>query len=61
MLSAGIVILALTLGNAAMYYGEVLFAIQPLVQKISLALWVAWLLALHFGQPKAETHGINCA
>jgi hypothetical protein len=46
MLGTGIACLALTLCNATMYYGEVLDRFLPIVQKVSLALWVGWLLGL---------------
>ena len=36
------------LGNAVMYYGDLLFGFLPVVQKASLGLWVTWLFALHF-------------
>jgi hypothetical protein len=46
MLGAGIACLALTLCNATMYYGEVLYGFLPIVQKVSLVLWVSWLFGL---------------
>lgn len=53
MLGAGIACLALTLCNAAMYYGDVLYGFLPIVQKVSLVLWVSWLfsLSLRASQP----------
>jgi hypothetical protein len=60
MLCAGIVCLAVTLSNAAMYYGDVFFGFLPIVQKISLATWVGWLLALHFAESKGGTRRIDC-
>lgn len=47
MLAAGLVCLALTIGNASMYYGEVLYGFLPIVQKVSLILWVVWLFGLY--------------
>ena len=29
-----------------MYYGEVLYGFLPIVQKVSLVLWVSWLFGL---------------
>jgi len=46
MLGVGIACLALTLGNATMYYGEVLGGFLPIVQKFALILWVAWLFGV---------------
>ena len=46
MLWAGIFCLAGTLGNALMYYGNVFFGFLPIVQKISMILWVGWLFVL---------------
>jgi hypothetical protein len=55
MLFAGIVCLALSLSNAVMYYGNVLFGFLPIVQKTSLAMWVGWLIVLQLAEPKGET------
>ncbi len=49
MLSAGMGCLALTLCNATMYYGDLLNGFLPMVQKLSLVLWVSWLLWLFWG------------
>jgi hypothetical protein len=46
MLGAGTACLALTLCSATMYYGEVLDGFLPIVQKVSLVLWVSWLFGL---------------
>ena len=46
MLGTGIACLALTLSNATMYYGEMLYGFLPIVQKVSLVLWVTWLFGL---------------
>ena len=46
MLGAGIACLALTFGNATMYYGDVLYGFLPVVQKVSLVSWVSWLFGL---------------
>lgn len=53
MMSAGLTCLALTLSNATMYYGDVLYGFLPIVQKISLALWVSWLFGLLFADVRA--------
>ena len=52
MLYAGIVCLALSLSNAVMYYGNVLFGFLPIVQKTSVAMWVGWLFALQLAESK---------
>jgi len=57
MLSLGLVSLTLVLGNAAMYYGDLLYGFLPLVQKASLGMWVAWLFALHFSTPEPRPRG----
>lgn len=46
MLGAGIVCLAPTLLNATMYFGGYLYGFLPIVQKLSLVLWVPWLFVL---------------
>lgn len=61
MLHAGIVCLAVTVSNAAMYYGDVLFGFLPIVQKVSLAMWAGWLLTLHFAESKGAAHGVDWA
>src|SRR5262245_34874304 len=50
MLYAGIICLGLSLSNAVMYYGNVLYGFLPIVQKISVATWVGWLFALQFAE-----------
>jgi len=57
MLYAGIVCLALSLSNAVMYYGNVLFGFLPIVQKTSVAMWVSWLFALQFAESKGRAPG----
>ena len=52
MLYAGIICLALSLSNAVMYYGNVLFGFLPIVQKTSVAMWVGWLFVLQFAESK---------
>ena len=47
--------LALTLGNAAMYYGDVLYGFLPIVQKVSLVMWVSWLFLLSL----RDSEGVN--
>ena len=61
MLRAGIVCLAVTLGNAAMYYGNVDVGLLPVVQKVPLAVWVGWLLTLHVAESKGVTQGADGA
>lgn len=53
MLGAGIACLALTLCNAIMYYADVIYGFLPSVQKISLVMWVSWLLALFVSDARA--------
>jgi hypothetical protein len=52
MLCAGVTCLALTLSNATMYYGDLFYGFLPIVQKVSLALWVSWLFGLVFAEPQ---------
>ena len=61
MLGAGIACLALTLCNAAMYYGDVLYGFLPIVQKVSLVLWVSWLfsLSLRASQPVKVSQSVE--
>lgn len=56
-LGAGIACLALTLCNAAMYYGDVLYGFLPIVQKVSSVLWVCWL----FGLALRDSQAVNRA
>ena len=56
MLGAGIACLALTLCNATMYYGEVLYGFLPVVQKFSLVLWVSWLFGLLLRDSQTVNH-----
>lgn len=53
MLAAGIACLALTVGNATMYYGEVLYGFLPIVQKVSVVLWASWLIGLSLKDSQA--------
>lgn len=55
MLVAGIVCISLTLSNAGMYYGDVLYGFLPIVQKISLVAWVTWLFVFYFGGREKST------
>ncbi len=55
LLCAGIVCLALTLGNAVMYYGDVLFGFLPIVQKLSVIMWAGWLLTLQLSESAIRT------
>lgn len=54
---AGVACLGLTLCNATMYYGEVLYGFLPIVQKVSTVLWVLWL----FGLSLADQHTVKRA
>ena len=47
-LGTGVICISMTLGNAAMYYGQVLYGFLPIVQKLALVLWVTWLFGLYF-------------
>ena len=47
MLGAGVVCLGMTLTNATMYYGDVLYGFLPIVQKLAHAAWVVWLFGLY--------------
>lgn len=53
LLGAGVACITLTLCNAAMYYGDLFYGFLPVVQKLSLVLWVAWLLGLYFTDLRA--------
>ena len=44
----GVVCIALILLSATMYYGSLLFALLPVMQKVSLLSSVGWLLAVHY-------------
>jgi hypothetical protein len=59
MLYAGFACLALSLSNAVMYYGNLLFGFLPIVQKIALAMWVSWLIALQFAESNGGTRSGN--
>lgn len=52
MLSAGIICISGTLSNASMYYGNVLYEFLPLVQKMSMVMWVGWLLVLYVAESR---------
>ena len=54
MLGLGLASLALVLGNATMYYGDLFYGFLPVVQKASLGMWVAWLFALYFSNSKTR-------
>ena len=56
MLGAGLACLALVLFNATMYYGDVLYGFLPVVQKLSIVLWVSWLFGLYFSDPQGPPH-----
>jgi hypothetical protein len=60
MLDAGIVCLALSLSNAVMYYGNLLFGFLPVFQKISLAMRVGWLIALQLAESNGGTQRDDC-
>ena len=55
MLSLGLTSLALVLGNATMYYGDLLYGFLPVVQKAALGMWVVWLFALYFSRWEPDT------
>jgi len=48
LFAAGFVSLAVMLISCVMYYGNVLFSALPIAQKLTFALFAAWLLALHY-------------
>lgn len=56
MLGVGVVCIGMTLTNATMYYGNVLYGFLPIVQKLAHAAWVVWLFGLYLGdsQPVAD-------
>jgi len=49
--------LAPTLCNATRYYGEVHYGFLPIVQKVSLILWVSWLFWLFFSDSLTTSVG----
>jgi hypothetical protein len=51
---SGITCLTLLLSSAVMYYGHVLFGVLPVAQKLTFAVSVGWLLALHYTEFSAE-------
>jgi hypothetical protein len=51
---SGITCLTLLLSSAVMYYGHVLFGVLPVAQKLTFAVSVGWLLALHYIEFRAE-------
>jgi hypothetical protein len=53
----GMICLTSLLMSAVMYYGNVLFGVLPVVQKLSFAACVGWLLALHYAKFRAEGDG----
>jgi len=44
----GALCIALTLLSAVMYYGKVFYGLLPIVQKVSLVIWIGWLLSVHY-------------
>lgn len=54
MLLSGLACLAVVLGNATMYYGNLLYGFLPVVQKLSIVLWVSWLFCLYFAKSRAS-------
>jgi hypothetical protein len=46
----GTLCLALLLLSAVMYYGNALYGVLPVVQKVSLASCVGWLLSVYYAQ-----------
>ena len=48
LFSLGILCLAILLGSAVIYYGNILFDFLPSVQKVSYILTLAWLFAVQF-------------
>ena len=55
LLSLGIFCLAILLGGAVMYYGNVLLAFLPLAQKVSYVLCVGWLFAVQFANRRMRS------
>jgi hypothetical protein len=53
MLGVGVVCIGMTLTNATMYYGDVLYGFLPIVQKLAHAAWVVWLFGLYLGDSQA--------
>jgi hypothetical protein len=43
----------MTLTNATMYYGNVLYGFLPILQKLAHAAWVVWLGGLYLGDSQA--------
>lgn len=53
MLGFGVVCIGMTLTNATMYYGNLLYGFLPIVQKLAHAAWVVWLGGLYLGDSQA--------
>ena len=49
-LAFGALTLALVLANASMYYGELSGGFLPVVQKVSVCMWVPWLFVLAYSE-----------
>ena len=47
--------LAMHLGGAVMYYGDVLLELLPFKQKVSLVLTIGWLFAVRFRNRALKT------
>jgi len=61
MFYSGIVCLALPLTNAAMYYGNVLYGFLPIVQKLGMAMWVCWVIAVLLTRSMVGTQRLDPA
>ena len=53
----GMIFLTLLLISGVMYYGNVLYGLLPLAQKLTFAVFIIWLLALHYIEFKAPRQG----
>jgi len=61
MFYSGIVCLTLPLTNAVLYYGNVLYGFLPIVQKLGMAMWVGWVIAVLLTRSKGVTKRLDPA
>ncbi len=50
----GIALVVIQAACAIIYYGNVLFVVLPVLQKVGMVIGVTWLLAVHYRRPRVE-------
>lgn len=55
LFALGLACIALPLGNAVMYYGDLLYGMLPIVQKAGTFACIGWLFALYYTELGART------